>query len=617
MAKPYFSVLIDTYNHERFIEQAIVSVLEQDVADGEREIIVLDDGSSDRTPEIVRKFEPRVRLIRKANGGQASAFNLGIPRCIGELIAFLDGDDWWAPGKLRAVGDVLATDAAVGMAGHGIVESNDGGGQRIVAPENSERLRLNSLAMARVFRLRKSYLGTSRMTMRASVARQIGPVPEALTIEADEYLFTLAAALGDIVILRDALTYYRVHAGNLYLGAGANGNSLRRKQAVHAALAATLRRELPLRGVPPDAVECVCEIVAAEGDQLRLMVDGGAPWETVKTEKKIYEVLHGGAPLKHRVFRQMTMLAAGVLPPRWFYRGRQWMGSRRWYGELRGKILPVPRIANVNELEDARERALKKKLVDFWNSQDVYWNSISTEEAAASPQREKAATFLRDGSTVLDVACGSAANASVIARKCRYFGSDISQTGLRRASTPALRLVCGDADQLPFAGASFDATISTFALEHCVNPVRMLREMQRVVRPGGRIVLLGPSWDLPFWYPNAVQSKLQEPGWRTAYTRKRLLGQLRGWLFGRLPFMRIEDPDAFHREFVYDSDAVYVMWSYEVIRQMKRFGCRLVHAEVDDKMWGARSVVRLLKRLLYLLPLYRHAGSTVLLVFDR
>jgi SAM-dependent methyltransferase len=271
----------------------------------------------------------------------------------------------------------------------------------------------------------------------------------------------------------------------------------------------------------------------------------------------------------------------------------------------------------VNEPEDARERALKKKLVDFWNSQEVYWNSISTEEAAASPQREKAATFLRDGSTVLDVACGSAANASVIARKCRYFGSDISQKGLRRASTPALRLVCGDADQLPFAGASFDATISTFALEHCVNPVRMLREMQRVVRPGGRIVLLGPSWDLPFWYPNAVQSKLQEPGWRTAYTRKRLLGQLCGWLFGRLPFMRIEDPDAFHREFVYDSDAVYVMWSYEVIRQMKRFGCRLVHAEVDDRMWGATSVVRLLKRLLYLLPLYRHAGSTVLLVFDR
>jgi glycosyltransferase involved in cell wall biosynthesis len=102
MAKPFVSVLIDTYNHERFIEKAIVSVLEQDFPSGEREILVVDDGSSDRTPEIVRKFEPHVRLLRKANGGQASAFNAGIPECKGEIVAFLDGDDWWARNKLKA-----------------------------------------------------------------------------------------------------------------------------------------------------------------------------------------------------------------------------------------------------------------------------------------------------------------------------------------------------------------------------------------------------------------------------------------------------------------------------------------------------------------------------------
>ena len=109
MAKFFLSVLIDTHNHERFIEQAILSVLAQDVAEGEREIIVVDDGSTDRTPEIVRRFEPRVRLIQKTNGGQASAFNAGIPACSGEGIAFLDGDDWWAPGKLRAVSEALAS----------------------------------------------------------------------------------------------------------------------------------------------------------------------------------------------------------------------------------------------------------------------------------------------------------------------------------------------------------------------------------------------------------------------------------------------------------------------------------------------------------------------------
>src|SRR5713101_73867 len=98
MAKPFVSVLIDTYNHERFIEQAVVSALEQDFPSCEREIIVVDDGSTDLTPDLVRKCEPQVRLLRKENGGQASALNAGIPECRGEIVAFLDGDDWWAPG---------------------------------------------------------------------------------------------------------------------------------------------------------------------------------------------------------------------------------------------------------------------------------------------------------------------------------------------------------------------------------------------------------------------------------------------------------------------------------------------------------------------------------------
>jgi glycosyltransferase involved in cell wall biosynthesis len=94
MGKPLVTVLIDTYNHERFIEEAIVSVLAQDFPASDTEILVVDDGSTDRTPDIVRKFEPRVRLLRKENGGQASAFNAGIPEATGEIVAFLDGDDW-------------------------------------------------------------------------------------------------------------------------------------------------------------------------------------------------------------------------------------------------------------------------------------------------------------------------------------------------------------------------------------------------------------------------------------------------------------------------------------------------------------------------------------------
>src|ERR1700726_5064835 len=95
MPHPKVTVLIDTYNHERFLERAITSVMEQDFPAAEVEILVVDDGSTDSTAAIAQRFAPRVQYIRKENGGQASAFNLGIPQARGEIIAFLDGDDWW------------------------------------------------------------------------------------------------------------------------------------------------------------------------------------------------------------------------------------------------------------------------------------------------------------------------------------------------------------------------------------------------------------------------------------------------------------------------------------------------------------------------------------------
>jgi hypothetical protein len=347
MTRAFVSVLVDTYNHEAFIEEAIQSVLEQDFPTAEREILVVDDGSTDRTPELLRRFEPEIRVLRKVNGGQGSAFNLGIPECRGEIIAFLDGDDWWTPRKLRRTTDFLAAEPDVGIVGHGILEVSESGAARCATPEKQERLRLDRLAAARVFRLRKSYLGTSRMTMRSSVARKILPVPEALIFEADEYLFTLAATISDLAILPEALTYYRQHGANLYNAGGGNLQGLRRKQAVMAALAEALRRELPLRGVPDDAVACVVEIVQADADRLRLMLYGGSPWETVRVEKTIHEVMHGDAPRSYRLFRWATLALAGALPPRWFYGGRQWLAGRRWYRSARATVLPVPAITNV------------------------------------------------------------------------------------------------------------------------------------------------------------------------------------------------------------------------------------------------------------------------------
>lgn len=267
-------------------------------------------------------------------------------------------------------------------------------------------------------------------------------------------------------------------------------------------------------------------------------------------------------------------------------------------------------------LPPARVR-LKSRLKAFWNSQELYWSLLTEEIAAESQNRSKAASLISDGSRVLDIACGRAANCVWLMDRTIYFGSDISHNGLSHAQRSGLRLACADAESLPFADASFDATLSTYALEHSVNPAQMLAEMVRVVRPGGRIILLGPAWDFPFWYPNSLITRARNQTWLTAYSFKRLFAQLRAMLGGRLPFLIVDEPDAFTQPFIHDSDAVYVVWSYEVIRQMKSWGCRLLTAEADTPLLGKSTVGRFVKRAMMLLPAYRAAGSTILMAFER
>src|SRR5579863_4991644 len=181
MAKPLVTVLVDTCNHERFIEEAVVSVLEQDFPRSEMEILVVDDGSTDRTPEILRKFASTLRLLRKTNGGQASAFNFGIPEARGEIIAFLDGDDWWAPQKLSRVMEYLSSHPEVGVLGHGIYQVDSVLGHTgTTVPQNSREISFASLDDTAFFRRMMCFFGTSRVVIRKRVAERALPIPESI-----------------------------------------------------------------------------------------------------------------------------------------------------------------------------------------------------------------------------------------------------------------------------------------------------------------------------------------------------------------------------------------------------------------------------------------------------
>jgi glycosyltransferase involved in cell wall biosynthesis len=95
---PLVSAVIPAYNYAQFVRRAVDSVLAQTYP--HIECIVVDDGSTDNTLEVLAPYGDRIRVVSKKNGGLAAARNTGVENARGEFVAFLDADDWWHPEKI-------------------------------------------------------------------------------------------------------------------------------------------------------------------------------------------------------------------------------------------------------------------------------------------------------------------------------------------------------------------------------------------------------------------------------------------------------------------------------------------------------------------------------------
>jgi len=213
---PRVTVLIDTYNYGRFIEEAIDSVVSEDFSEEELEILVVDDGSTDDTEERVKKYGERLRYFYKSNGGQASAFNFGFANARGEIVALLDADDRYQKGKLsRIVREFERCPQAVLLV-HSRIELNTNTGEsRQMAIEAFEGFLPGDRRAALAYELPP----TSCIAFRRATFANIFPMPESIKLQADAYLGILGVLLGDVILLPEALSLYRIHGGNLYFTA--------------------------------------------------------------------------------------------------------------------------------------------------------------------------------------------------------------------------------------------------------------------------------------------------------------------------------------------------------------------------------------------------------------
>ena len=106
MSTPTFSVIIPLYNKEAEVAATLRSALEQSLRP--LEVIVVDDGSTDRSAEVVVSFRsPLIRLIRQPNAGVSAARNRAIAEARGEYVALLDADDRWRPGFLAEIAAMI------------------------------------------------------------------------------------------------------------------------------------------------------------------------------------------------------------------------------------------------------------------------------------------------------------------------------------------------------------------------------------------------------------------------------------------------------------------------------------------------------------------------------
>ena len=208
------TVLVDTYNYGHFIEEAIDSVLAQDFPREQMEILVVDDGSADDTRDRVRKYGDRIQFFCKTNGGQASTLNFGITRARGEIVAFLDGDDYWLPGKLQRVAAEFEKSSEAGMVYHNFFYKHESSPDLL--PNRGLAGFSGFLAENRKSLLNYDLHPTATLAFRRSVLQRLLPIPESLVVQADAHLSACVVFVAPIVYIEESLTVYRVHTGNLW-----------------------------------------------------------------------------------------------------------------------------------------------------------------------------------------------------------------------------------------------------------------------------------------------------------------------------------------------------------------------------------------------------------------
>lgn len=212
------SILISNYNYAYYLPEAVKSVLDQTHQD--IEIIIVDDGSTDQSRDLITKLQQQVpdtiKPIFQQNQGQGAAFNTGFAASSGEIVAFLDADDSWKPNKLQRVVEMFSEPEIIGVM-HPL-ELIDAESQVISTGAMAKPMPSGDIA--RIITATGNawwFPPTSGLTYRRRALDQVLPMDIAKWhLCADGCLVYCTSFLGKVTALNEVLGSYRLHGANNY-----------------------------------------------------------------------------------------------------------------------------------------------------------------------------------------------------------------------------------------------------------------------------------------------------------------------------------------------------------------------------------------------------------------
>jgi len=213
---PLVSILINNYNYGEFLSQAIDSALQQSYPN--LEVIVVDDGSQDDSAAVIKHYRGNIITVLKQNGGQASAFNAGFAASNGEIICFLDADDFFSPEKIKTIIYWFHKFSNAGWIFHEL-DYVDRDGNPLSVDRKVLDVKCQQIDLRHMLRDsgKIPYSIPCGLCFRREVLSQILPMPESRSVTiSDNYIKFSALALSPGIILNQRLAIQRIHDRNIY-----------------------------------------------------------------------------------------------------------------------------------------------------------------------------------------------------------------------------------------------------------------------------------------------------------------------------------------------------------------------------------------------------------------